>query len=101
MRVSALGTKLTEEEIEEAKQAGVNAQQRETERILMEIHGIEEPSSDQLRFMCQLIQRTLTEETMKNISSAVFQNNKKMSREDINYIKESEKQFLLLYPIGR
>ena len=101
MRVSALGTKLTEEEIEEAKQAGVNVQQRETERILMEIHGIEEPSSDQLRFMCQLIQRTLTEETMKNISSAVFQNNKKMSREDINYIKESEKQFLLLYPIGR
>lgn len=101
MRVSALGAKLTEEEIEEAKQAGVNVQQRETERILMEIHGIEEPSSDQLRFMCQLIQRTLTEETMKNISSAVFQNNKKMSREDINYIKESEKQFLLLYPICR
>jgi len=49
--------------------------------------------------MCQQIQRTLTEETMKNIASAFFTNNKKLSSQDISYIKDSETKFLLLYPI--
>jgi hypothetical protein len=49
--------------------------------------------------MCQLIQRTLTEETTKNISSAVFTNNKKLSAQDISYIKDSDTKFLLLFPI--
>ena len=52
-----------------------------------------------MKFMCQTIQRTITEETMKNISSAVLLSNKKLLQADIAYIKDSDKKFLLLYPI--
>ena len=36
---------------------------------------------------------------MKNISSAVLLSNKKLLQADIAYIKDSDKKFLLLYPI--
>ena len=52
-----------------------------------------------MKFMCQTIQRTITEETMKNISSAVLLSSKKLLQADIAYIKDSDKKFLLLYPI--
>jgi hypothetical protein len=98
MRISYLGTKMTEDEMEAARLQNLPTV-RETERLLVEIQGIEEPKIDQRRFMCHEIQRTITEETMKNISSAVFKNDKKLSKEDISYIKDSESKFLLLYPI--
>ena len=36
---------------------------------------------------------------MKNIASAFFTNNKKLSLQDISYIKDSDAKFLLLYPV--
>lgn len=50
--------------------------------------------------MCQIIHRTIAEETVKNISSAVFTNNKKLSKEDITYITEAENKLVLLFPIN-
>lgn len=38
---------------------------------------------------------------MKNISSAVFTNNKKLYKEDISYIKQAENKLVLLFPIPK
>lgn len=69
--------------------------------IILEIYGINIPKLKIIKFLIQMIEERLMNITIEKIASNFLKSAGFISMEDRNYIENSDKKYLALYPIPR
>ena len=97
VRLSNIGGE--EQRDEESKLTGIEKTEKKPDRLLMEILGVEKATNKQIKYLKKLFENTIMHATMLKIAIQSMMQRGLLQQQDIEYIRNSNKQCLLLFPV--